>query len=65
MPDLLSALEDTGPGNLTDRRRIEDRLVGARMLESHLLGGMLRHREILVRKGARHRVPDLLRSEQG
>lgn len=52
MPDLLSALEDTGPGTLTDQRRIEDRLVGACMLESHLLGGMLRHREIPVRMRA-------------
>ncbi len=52
MPDLLSALEQRGPGNLIARRKIEDRLVGACMLESHLLAGMLRHREIPARMRA-------------
>ena len=52
LPDLLSALQDTGPGNLTDPRRIEDRVVGGCMLESHLLAGMLRHRDIPARTRA-------------
>ena len=52
LPDLLSALEDTNPGKLTAPRRVEDRLVGGCMLESHLLAGMLRHREIAVRMRA-------------
>jgi hypothetical protein len=52
MTTLLSALEDTGPGNLTDPRRVEDRIIGGCMLESYLLAGMLRHRKIPARTRA-------------
>jgi hypothetical protein len=52
MSSLLAVLNERGPGNLTDPRRIEDRIVSACMLESHLLAGMLRHRGIPVRMRA-------------
>jgi hypothetical protein len=49
MPNLLSSLAATEPGNLHDERLIEDRLVGACMMESHLLAGILRYRDFPVR----------------
>ncbi|UCF67199.1 MAG: hypothetical protein JSV80_15695 [Acidobacteriota bacterium] len=52
MPDLLTALRDTGPGDLYADRPIEQRVVGGCMLESHLLTGMLRYRGIPVRARA-------------
>lgn len=48
-PDLLAALERSGPGDLTGERRVVERVRGACMMESHLLATMLRHRDIPVR----------------
>jgi hypothetical protein len=41
---ILTALSQTGPGDLTGYRRPEERVVGACMLESHLLACMLWYR---------------------
>jgi hypothetical protein len=41
---ILRALSATGPGDLTGYRKPEERVVGACMLESHLLACMLRYR---------------------
>jgi hypothetical protein len=49
LPDILEALSATGPGNLTDDRRPEERVIGACMLESHFLAGLLRSRGIPTR----------------
>ncbi|MDH3215508.1 MAG: hypothetical protein OEN01_04345 [Candidatus Krumholzibacteria bacterium] len=49
VPDILAALSETGPRDLIDDRRIEQRIRGACMMESHLLAGMLRHKKIPVR----------------
>lgn len=49
LPDTLEALAATGPGNLTDDRRPEDRVIGACMLESHVLAGLLRSKGIPTR----------------
>jgi len=47
--DVLRALEETGPGNLEGTRGIEERIRSACMLESHLLAGMLRFRQVPTR----------------
>lgn len=49
LPDLLVALAATGPRNLSGERPVRERLVGACMMESHLLAGMLRYRKFPVR----------------
>jgi hypothetical protein len=47
--DLLHALGQTGPGDLYGPRQPEQRIIGACMMESHLLAGMLRYRQIAVK----------------
>lgn len=49
MPDLLTSLAESGSGDLSGERSIRHRLVGACMMESHLLAGLLRYREFPVR----------------
>ncbi|MFW9916369.1 MAG: hypothetical protein ACFFGZ_12250 [Candidatus Thorarchaeota archaeon] len=49
MPDLLKALKDREPFNLYNDRPVEHRIIGACMLESHFLAGLLRYRNIPVR----------------
>jgi hypothetical protein len=47
--DILHALGQTGPGDIYGFRQPEQRVIGACMLEAHLLAGMLRYRQIPVR----------------
>jgi hypothetical protein len=47
--DILGALAEIPPGNLIDPRPPQQRVVGACMLESHLLAGLLRSRGIATR----------------
>ena len=47
--DVLTALEQSGPGDLLGERKITERVRSACMMESHLLTSMLRHRRIPVR----------------
>ncbi len=49
IPEMLAALKDAEPNNLYDRRQIEKRIIGACMLESVLLTGMLRYKGIPAR----------------
>lgn len=49
MPDMLSALKETPPYHLSKDRQPAQRIIGACMLESHLLAGMLRSRQIPAR----------------
>lgn len=47
--DVLSALGETGPGDLLGERHVTERVRGACMIESHLLACMLRYRRIPAR----------------
>jgi hypothetical protein len=49
LADLLTALSEREPHTLTRGRRPEQRIIGACVLESHLLAGMLRYRNIPAR----------------
>lgn len=49
MPAMLAALREMPPGNLVDDREPADRIVGACMLESHFLAGLLRAKGIPTR----------------
>ncbi|MCK4776173.1 MAG: hypothetical protein KAT30_15365, partial [Candidatus Krumholzibacteria bacterium] len=49
MSDILSALEHRPPHTLYADRPVEQRIIGACMLESHLLAGMLRYTNIPAR----------------
>ncbi|MFX1250517.1 MAG: hypothetical protein ACFFCZ_02795 [Promethearchaeota archaeon] len=49
MTDLLRALKETKPHNLYDDRQYEQRIIGACMLESHFLAGLLRYKNIPAR----------------
>ncbi len=49
MRDMLAALKEAEPHNIYDERRIEQRIVGACMLESALLTGLLRYKKIPAR----------------
>jgi hypothetical protein len=49
MPDLLKALQEREPHNLKDDRKPEQRIIGACILESYLLAGMLRFRNVPAR----------------
>jgi len=49
MPAMLAELEKMPPGNLVDDREPADRIVGACMLESHFLAGLLRTKAIPTR----------------
>jgi hypothetical protein len=50
--DILDTLGQTGPGDLYGPRLPEQRIVGACIMESHLLAGMLRYRQIAARMRA-------------
>lgn len=49
MSDMLAALKEAEPSNLYDRRQVEQRLIGACMLESVFLTGLLRYKGIPAR----------------
>lgn len=49
MPNILRTLHDTPPHTLYDSRPATQRIIGACMLESHLLASLLRYRAIPVR----------------
>ncbi len=49
MSEMLAALREAGPNNLYDKRQVEQRLIGACMLESAFLTGLLRSKGIPAR----------------
>ena len=49
MCNILAALKEAAPHNIYEKRQIEQRLVGACMVESIFLTGLLRHRNIPAR----------------
>ncbi|HET8776253.1 MAG TPA: hypothetical protein VFN76_01205, partial [Candidatus Limnocylindria bacterium] len=49
VPDLLDALAELPPGGLAEDRRPEQRIIGACMVESHFLAGLLRAKGIATR----------------
>ncbi len=49
MTRLLETLKKSGPHNLYDNRKIEQRIIGACVLESHFLTGMLRYKGVPAR----------------
>jgi len=49
MSDILLILENRPPNTLYDDRPVDQRIIGACMLESHLLTGLLRYKEVPAR----------------
>jgi hypothetical protein len=49
LDEILRTLSEAAPGTLTTERPLDQRIVGACVLESHFLAGLLRHRGHRVR----------------